>query len=91
VSDEVADDLVLARNEVATNAVLYGSGGGQPIQVIVHVNDDWVEASVLDHGPQPPAGLPADPDVLHAGGRACGCCSGWWTRYPLSAFGSGPA
>jgi anti-sigma regulatory factor (Ser/Thr protein kinase) len=69
VSDEVADDLVLALNEVATNAVLYGSGGGQPIQVIVHVNDDWVEASVLDHGPQPPAGLPADPDELRAGGR----------------------
>jgi len=67
VSDEVADDLVLALNEIATNAVLYGSSGGQPIQVIV--NDDWVEASVLDHGPQPPAGLPADPEELRAGGR----------------------
>jgi anti-sigma regulatory factor (Ser/Thr protein kinase) len=56
VQDEVADDVVLALSEVATNAVLHGSSGGQPIQVVVHVNDDWVEASVLDHGPlcQPP-------------------------------------
>src|SRR6266568_6101677 len=71
VSDEVADDVVLALSEAATNAVLYGSSGDQPIQVVVHVNDDWVEASVLDHGPQPPAGLPsaADTDELRAGGR----------------------
>ena len=71
VSDEVADDVVLALSEAATNAVLYGSSGGQPIQVVVHVNDDWVEASVLDHGPQPPPGLPAesDTDGLPAGGR----------------------
>src|SRR6266545_5719343 len=71
VSDEVADDVVLALNEAATNAVLYGSSGDQPIHVGVHVNDDWVEASVLDHGPQPPAGLPEDTDTgeLRAGGR----------------------
>jgi anti-sigma regulatory factor (Ser/Thr protein kinase) len=71
VSDEVADDVVLALNEAATNAVLYGSSGDQPIQVAIHVNDDWVEASVLDHGSDPPAGLPAaaDADDLHAGGR----------------------
>ena len=71
VSDEVADDVVLALNEVATNAVLYGSSGEQPIQVVVHVDDEWVEASVLDHGLQPPSGLPADPDTdeVGAGGR----------------------
>jgi anti-sigma regulatory factor (Ser/Thr protein kinase) len=71
VADEVADDVVLALNEAATNAVLYGSRGDQPIQVVVHVNDHWVEASVLDHGPEPPAGLPAaaDTDELPAGGR----------------------
>jgi serine/threonine-protein kinase RsbW len=71
VSDEVADDVVLALSEAATNAVLHGSSGGQPIQVVVHVNDDWVEASVLDHGPQPPPDLPADSDTdeLRAGGR----------------------
>jgi serine/threonine-protein kinase RsbW len=71
VSDEVADDVVLALSEAATNAVLHGSSAGQPIQVVVHVSDDWVEASVLDHGPQPPPGLPADSDTdeLRAGGR----------------------
>ena len=71
VSDEVADDVVLALNEVATNAVLYGSRGGQPVEVAVHVTSDWVEASVLDHGPEPPAGLPADADTdePRAGGR----------------------
>jgi serine/threonine-protein kinase RsbW len=68
VSDEVADDIVLALNEAATNAVLYGSRGEQPIQVLVQVDDDWVEASVLDHGPEPPPGLPADTDGLRAGG-----------------------
>jgi anti-sigma regulatory factor (Ser/Thr protein kinase) len=40
VQDEVADDVVLALNEVATNAVLHGSSGGQPIQVVVHINND---------------------------------------------------
>jgi anti-sigma regulatory factor (Ser/Thr protein kinase) len=71
VQDEVADDVVLALNEVATNAVLHGSNGGQPIQVVVHVTNDWVEASVLDHGPQPPPGVSAesDTDELRAGGR----------------------
>jgi anti-sigma regulatory factor (Ser/Thr protein kinase) len=63
VSDEVTDDVVLAVSEAATNAVLHGSSGGQPIQVVVHVSDDWVEASVLDHGPQPPPGLPAESDT----------------------------
>jgi len=71
VQDEVADDVALALHEVATNAVLHGSSGGQPIQVVVHITNDWVEASVLDHGPQPPPGLSAetDTDELRAGGR----------------------
>jgi anti-sigma regulatory factor (Ser/Thr protein kinase) len=51
--------------------VLHGSSRGQPIQVVVHVNNDWVEASVLDHGPQPPPGVLAETDTheLRAGGR----------------------
>jgi anti-sigma regulatory factor (Ser/Thr protein kinase) len=69
VQDEVADDVVLALNEVATNAVLHGSNGGQPIQVVVHITSDWVEASVLDHGPQAPPGISADAHELRAGGR----------------------
>jgi anti-sigma regulatory factor (Ser/Thr protein kinase) len=58
VSAVVADDVVLALHEVATNAVLHGSSGNQPIQVVVHVN-------------QPPPGLPAesDTDEPRAGGR----------------------
>ena len=70
VPEEIADDLVVALNEAATNAVLYGSRGGQPIQVLVHVTDGWVEASVLDHGPQPLPGRPADSDngEVRAGG-----------------------
>ena len=69
VSDEVADDVVLALNEAATNAVLYGSSGGQPVEVVVQVDDGWVEASVLDHGPDPPTALSADTDEPDAGGR----------------------
>jgi anti-sigma regulatory factor (Ser/Thr protein kinase) len=68
---EVADGVVLALNAVATNAMLYGSRGGQPVEVVVHVDDGCVEASVLDHGPQPLAGLMehADTDELRTGGR----------------------
>jgi anti-sigma regulatory factor (Ser/Thr protein kinase) len=93
VSDGVADDVVLALHEAATNAVLYGSSGGQAIQVGVHVTDDWVEATVLDHGPQPPAGIPADADPASCvpPGGACGCCAGWWMRYGLSGSSSAPA
>jgi anti-sigma regulatory factor (Ser/Thr protein kinase) len=71
VSAVVADDVVLALSEVATNAVLHGSSGGQPIQVVVHITNDWVEASVLDHGPQPPPGVSAETDTheLRAGER----------------------
>ncbi len=71
VASEAADDLVLALNEVATNAILYGSRGGQPIEVVVHVNDEVIEASVLDHGPDLPAQPPtdADTDALAVRGR----------------------
>jgi len=51
VASEAVDDVVLALNEAATNAILYGSRGGQPVQVMVHVNDNVIQASVLDHGP----------------------------------------
>jgi anti-sigma regulatory factor (Ser/Thr protein kinase) len=54
VPTQVADDMLLALDEAATNAILHGSGGGDPIQVAVRVRDAWVEASVLDHGPAKP-------------------------------------
>jgi anti-sigma regulatory factor (Ser/Thr protein kinase) len=71
VAGDAAEDVVLALNEAATNAILYGSGGGQPVQVVIYVHDDVIEASVLDHGPPLPAQPPtdADTDALGAGGR----------------------
>ncbi len=51
VPSEVADDLVVALNEAATNAVVYGSGAGQPVRVTVQVASGWVEAVVVDQGP----------------------------------------
>jgi len=71
VACEAADDVVLALNEAATNAILYGSSGGQPVQVVVHVNDDVIEASVLDHGPDLPTQplSEADTDALAVRGR----------------------
>jgi anti-sigma regulatory factor (Ser/Thr protein kinase) len=63
VASEAAEDVVLALNEAATNAILYGSSGGQPVQVVVHVNDDVVEASVLDHGPDLPGQPSTDADM----------------------------
>jgi anti-sigma regulatory factor (Ser/Thr protein kinase) len=58
VSSEVAEEIVLAVNQAATNAILYGSGEGQPVEVAVAVKADWVAATVLDHGPAlPPSSL----------------------------------
>jgi anti-sigma regulatory factor (Ser/Thr protein kinase) len=54
VSSEVAEEVVLAVDEAATNAILYGSREGQPVEVAVAVKADWVEATVLDHGPALP-------------------------------------
>jgi hypothetical protein len=71
VSDEVADDVVPGPPRGGNQRGAVRLSGDQPTQVAVHVNDDWVEASVLDHGPAPPAGFPADADTdeLPAGGR----------------------
>jgi hypothetical protein len=60
--------------------------------VVVHVNDDVIEAPVLDHGPdlltQPPTD--ADADALAVRGRGCGCWVGWWMRCGLRASGAAP-
>jgi anti-sigma regulatory factor (Ser/Thr protein kinase) len=93
-ASEAADDLVLALNEAATNAILHGSTGGQPVQLVVHVNDDMIQASVLDHGPDLPGPAPTDADTdarWPLAGGDCGCWTGWWMRCGLSASGSGPA
>jgi anti-sigma regulatory factor (Ser/Thr protein kinase) len=66
------EDMLLAVNEAATNAILHGSGDGHPVDVTVHVRDGWIEVSVLDRGPTLPGsdhGDRTDPQVSHAGGR----------------------
>jgi anti-sigma regulatory factor (Ser/Thr protein kinase) len=50
VSDEDLDDLVLALNEAATNAVLHGSGRGNAVEVTVRVSGGWAEITVVDRG-----------------------------------------
>jgi anti-sigma regulatory factor (Ser/Thr protein kinase) len=82
VSSEVAEEVVLAVDEAATNAILYGSGAGRPVEVAVEVKADWVEATILDHGPAvpPPRANRGGPEALGTHGRACGCCAGWSTR-----------
>jgi len=72
VPSEVAEEVVLAVDEAATNAILYGSGEGQPVEVAVAVKADWVEATVLDHGPAlPPSSrlAGADTEALGTHGR----------------------
>jgi anti-sigma regulatory factor (Ser/Thr protein kinase) len=72
VPSEVAEEIVLAVNEAATNAILYGSGEGQPVEVAVAVTAGWVEATVLDHGPAPPRSsrlAEDDTEALDAHGR----------------------
>ena len=90
VQDEVADDVVLALNEVATNAVLHGSSGGQPIQVVVYITNDWVEASVLALSPHPASQPRPTPMSCGLAGGACGCWGGWSMRSALNASGSAP-
>jgi anti-sigma regulatory factor (Ser/Thr protein kinase) len=69
VSSEIADEVVLAVHEAASNAVLHGSSAGHPVQVVLRVTDACIEASVLDHGPDPPVQVPSDADELGARGR----------------------
>jgi anti-sigma regulatory factor (Ser/Thr protein kinase) len=65
---QIADEMLLALDEAATNAILHGSDGGDPIQVAVRVRDAWVEASVLDHGPAKPPRPGSTTDRLSGGG-----------------------
>jgi anti-sigma regulatory factor (Ser/Thr protein kinase) len=83
VPPQIADELVLALNEAATNAILHGSRGGDPVQVAVWVRGDWVEATVVDHGPAQPPHPPPTSSAAAAGG--CGCLTAWSTRSGWSA------
>jgi anti-sigma regulatory factor (Ser/Thr protein kinase) len=68
VPTQVADDMLLALDEAATNAILHGSDGGDPAEVVVRVRDAWVETSVLDHGPAEPSRPLSTTDRLSGGG-----------------------
>jgi anti-sigma regulatory factor (Ser/Thr protein kinase) len=50
IPGEVADDVVLAVSEAATNAILHGSADAQPITVTVRVHGGWIEATIRDRG-----------------------------------------
>jgi hypothetical protein len=58
--------------------------------VVVHVNDDVIEASVLDHGPDLPTQPPPTPTRWPFAAGGCGCWVGWWMRRGLSASGAAP-
>jgi hypothetical protein len=93
VSDEVPDEVVLALSEAATNAILYGSGGGS--------RSRWSSTSAMT-GLRPRCWImarsrhqasrqPATPTSCALAGGACGCWVGWWMRSALSASSSAPA
>ena len=68
---DLVADVLLALDEAVSNAVRHGSRGGEPVEVSVDSDGEWVVMSVLDGGPTPRLPrLPAEPPpVLHTGGR----------------------
>jgi len=92
VQDEVADEVVLALNEVATNAVLYGSSGAS--------RSRWSSRSmtgglrrrcwIMVRSRQPGAWRPPTLTSSALADVGCGCCAGWWMRCALNGSGSVP-
>ena len=71
VDDGVVADVLLALDEAVSNAIRHGSGAGDPVEVSVDSDSEWVEMSVRDGGPTPRLPrLPAEPPpVMQTGGR----------------------
>jgi serine/threonine-protein kinase RsbW len=71
VDERVLADVLLALDEAVSNAIRHGSRGGEPVQVSVERDGDWVEMTVRDGGPTPRLPrLPAEPPpVYQTGGR----------------------
>jgi serine/threonine-protein kinase RsbW len=71
VDERVLADVLLALDEAVSNAIRHGSGGGEPVEVSVERDGEWVELSVRDGGPTPRLPrLPAEPPpVYQTGGR----------------------
>ena len=71
VDDGVVAEVLLALDEAVSNAIRHGSRAGDPVEVSVESDSEWVEMSVRDGGPTPrlprlPAGPPPG---LQTGGR----------------------
>jgi anti-sigma regulatory factor (Ser/Thr protein kinase) len=71
VDDGVVADVLLALDEAVSNAIRHGSRAGDPVEVSVASDSEWVEMSVRDGGPTPRLPrLPAEPPpALETGGR----------------------
>jgi serine/threonine-protein kinase RsbW len=71
LDQRVLADVLLALDEAVSNAIRHGSRGGDPVQVSVESDGEWVEMTVRDAGPTPRLPrLPAEPPpVLQTGGR----------------------
>ena len=71
VDERVLADVLLALDEAVSNAIRHGSRAGDPVQVSVERDREWVEMTVRDAGPTPRLPrLPAEPPpVLQTGGR----------------------
>jgi serine/threonine-protein kinase RsbW len=71
VDQEVLADVLLALDEAVSNAIRHGSRAGDPVEVSVESDSEWVEMTVRDGGPTPR--LPRLPDepppALNTGGR----------------------
>ena len=71
VDDGVVADVLLALDEAVSNAIRHGSRAGDPVEVSVDSDSEWLEMSVRDGGPTPRLPrLPAEPPpALQTGGR----------------------
>ena len=71
VDDGVVAEVLLALDEAVSNAIRHGSRAGDPVEVSVQSDSEWVEMSVRDGGPtQRLPRLPAEPPpALETGGR----------------------
>jgi anti-sigma regulatory factor (Ser/Thr protein kinase) len=75
VDRTVMADVLLALDEAVSNAIRHGSRAGEPVQVSVESDGEWVEMTVRDGGPTPR--LPRLPDepppvLERRAGGACG-------------------
>ena len=71
VDGGVVAEVLLALDEAVSNAIRHGSRAGDPVEVTVDSDSEWVEMSVRDGGPTPRLPrLPAEPPpALETGGR----------------------